>query len=118
MYEVVESKANEERTQSVVRCFDNVKLENSGEYFIRGIVESSIGAGLYEPYQNRNDFLTATGLVEINYRNLIPIRIWTTEDKVRLTKGMVIGTFQTLKTNEQSESMNDVALITKEQNQE
>ena len=102
-----------------MRCFDNIKLERRGEYFIRGFVESNAESGLFEPLNEceSDDFVTATGLVGINHRNLIPIRIWTTNDKVHLSKGMVIGTFQPVQ--EYSDDKCDkVALISGNENDE
>lgn len=30
-----------------VRCFDNIKLEKSGEYFIRGFIENGENIGFF-----------------------------------------------------------------------
>lgn len=56
----------------------------------------SISNGLYEPLSDNEkatDFVTASGLVHVNDKHIIPVRMWTLCDGVRLKKGMVIGKF-------------------------
>ena len=79
----------------VARCFDTVKLRKAGEYVIRGKVDIKEGiVGLFEPAVMKDgDALFGSGLVETDIRGLVPIRIWTFEDGVRLKKGSVIGNF-------------------------
>ena len=86
-----------------VFCFDSVKILKSGEYFVRGVAESwpcAEGEGIFEPTnriceQSTNDpFVVASGLVRPDRRNLIPIRLLTLEDNVKLKKGIVLGTLR------------------------
>ena len=72
----------------VARCFDTVKLRKAGEYVIRGKVDIKEGiVGLFEPAVMKDgDALFGSGLVKTDIRGLVPIRIWTFEDGVRLKK--------------------------------
>ena len=97
----------EEEIGIPVRCFDTVRLNKAGEYIIRGCIELNEGIeGVFEPLikkdancekeeanNERIAWITASGVVRVDSRKHIPIRIWTFEDNVKLTKGMQIGYF-------------------------
>ena len=84
-----------------VRCFDTVKIHKAGEYMVRGCVELSEGVeGLFQPddlYSDNGKFtvdrnwMAASGVVRVNGRKHIPVRLWTFEDNVKLQKGLVVG---------------------------
>lgn len=84
---------------SVVRCFDSITLPKAGEYFVRGKVDINKEGvmGLFEPvarvYESRVEgSLMASGLVEVDSKGRIPVRIWTFKDNIRLKKGAELGT--------------------------
>ena len=93
-----------------VSLFDNLKLAKSGEYLIRGVVNNfPCVEGVFEPkhcssiHSAYGACVAATGIVRLDERNLIPIRVVTLEDNVHLKKGFTIGTLRVL---ECDESMN------------
>ena len=79
--------------------FDTINLPVAGEYFVRGQISKnyySSDAGIFEPmrgYDNEADYVIATGMVNADERRLIPIKLLTCKDNVRITKGTKIGTF-------------------------
>ena len=81
--------------------FDTLKLAKSGEYLIRGIVNNFPGSeGVFKPkdcsiaHNADGVYVAATGVVRLDERNLIPIRILTLEDNVHLKKGFPIGSLR------------------------
>ena len=77
-----------------VRCFDDVKLAKAGEYIVRGQVECDSGVvGLLEaiPISENEEFVVGSGLVEVDQKKVIPVRIWTLCDGMKLKKGMELG---------------------------
>ena len=98
------SKCSDDLTFKV-RCFDTVKIHKAGEYVIRGCVELSEGVEgllqsdeLYNPLSNSTadrNWVAASGVVKVNVRKHIPVRIWTFEDNVKLQKGLMIGELST-----------------------
>ena len=98
-----------------VRCFDTVKIHKAGEYLIRGCVELSEGVeGLFQSKEWCNasnnstvdrKWMAASGVVKVDIRKLIPVRLWTFEDDVKLQKGLVIGELSTFPGKRESDSV-------------
>ena len=88
----------EDKNNVQVQCFDTVKLAKAGEYIIRGHVDFKEGfEGIFVPNNNdscivhKENLLLASGIVRVDERGIIPIRIWTFGDGVRLKRGMNLG---------------------------
>jgi hypothetical protein len=110
--EDVSGKKEDEHSCSV-KLFDTVNLPMTGEYFIRGQLTKQIinASGIFEPIrrsETEDSYAAATGMVNIEERGLIPIRILTFKDNVRIKKGTTIGTFTRCLSEQQVTRVNRV----------
>ena len=69
-----------------------------------------VNCGLYEPINgNSNNAFTASGLVQVDNKNLIPIRIMIMHDGAQLKKGTVIGNLTNIQGNR---NVGDIRVVT------
>lgn len=81
-----------------MQCSDSITLTKAGEYIVRGQVDIREGiVGLFEPKlpgcgnSGMENSMLGSGLVEVDDKGRIPVRIWTLQDGVRLKKGTDLG---------------------------
>ena len=87
-----------------VTFFDNIHLNRMGEYLVRGQVKGvRQGDCLMEPiYVPELNMLVASCLCNTNENRIVPLRIWTFSDNIKVKKGMRVGKIEFMESSRQA----------------
>ena len=92
-------------------------MKKPGEYIIRGQVHNQEkGEGLIESciFPEAN-LVVASCLVDVGKSNIIPLRVWTLKEDVKIKKGQVVGEIQFTSKKSEHTCLREVS-VTKERN--
>ena len=110
-----ERKMSEVESDFSVCFFDTINLPAAGEYFVRGQISNNYhcnDSGIFEPirgHDNEDNYMIATCMVNADERRLIPIRLLTFRDNVRISKGTKIGIFSRCESESKSVKVNKIS---------